>query len=156
MSEHGIALIPVEKLSNTHLDGAAMMTVEGRPVVGMTLRYDRIDNFWFCLLQELAHIGRHIEKGDSDFFVDNLDIPTSDKTEKEANEWASEAAIPEKIWSSHPISLLPNANNVIALAHTLKIHPAIVAGRVRFLSKNYQLLTSFVGNKEVRRFLRFQ
>ena len=156
LSEHGIALIPVEKLSNTHLDGAAMMTVEGRPVVGMTLRYDRIDNFWFCLLHELAHIGRHIEKGDSDFFVDNLDIPTSDKTEKEANEWASEAAIPEKIWSCHPISLLPNANNVIALAHTLKIHPAIVAGRVRFLSKNYQLLTSFVGNKEVRRFLRFQ
>jgi HTH-type transcriptional regulator/antitoxin HigA len=155
LSKNGIALIPVEKLSNTHLDGAAMMTIEGRPVIGMTLRYDRIDNFWFCLLHELAHIGRHIEKGDSDFFVDNLDIPSSDKTEEEANEWASKASIPERIWNSHPISTLPNTNNVIGLAHTLKIHPAIVAGRVRFLSKNYQLLTSFVGNKEVRRFLRF-
>ncbi len=156
LSANGIALIPVEKLPGTHLDGAAMMTVEGRPVIGMTLRYDRIDNFWFCLLHELAHIARHIEEGQSDLFVDNLDIPSSDRLETEADEWASEASIPEAVWNKHSVSYLPNSNNVIALSYLLQIHPAIVAGRVRFRNRNYQLLTSFVGNKEVRRVLPFQ
>jgi len=32
-----------------------------RPVIGLTLRYDRIDNFWFCLLHELAHVGLHLD-----------------------------------------------------------------------------------------------
>ena len=49
LSEYGIALVSVEKLSNTHLDGASMMTVEGRPVIGMTLRYDRIRQFLVLL-----------------------------------------------------------------------------------------------------------
>ena len=49
-------------MPRTHLDGAALQLADGTPVIGLTLRYDRLDNFWFCLLHELAHIGRHLRK----------------------------------------------------------------------------------------------
>jgi HTH-type transcriptional regulator/antitoxin HigA len=122
----------------------------------VTLRYDRIDNFWFCMLHELAHIGRHIETGSNDFFVDDLELSSKNKFEDEADEWASEALVPKKIWDAHPVSNVPNSNNVIALAHKLGVHPAVVAGRVRYVSGNYQLLSAFVGSGEVRKYLRYE
>ena len=33
----------------------------GAPVAALTLRYDRLDNFWFTLLHELAHIALHMD-----------------------------------------------------------------------------------------------
>ena len=57
LAKHGIPLVVVPHLPKTHLDGAALKLGDGTPVIGLTLRYDRIDNFWFCLLHELAHVG---------------------------------------------------------------------------------------------------
>lgn len=51
----GVHFVIVPHLPKTYLDGAALH-VEGRPTVALTLRYDRIDSFWFTLLHELAHI----------------------------------------------------------------------------------------------------
>lgn len=31
-----------------------------RPIVALTLRHDRIDNFWFALLHEVAHVALHL------------------------------------------------------------------------------------------------
>ena len=41
--------------------------------------------------------------------------------------------------------------SVMELAQRLEIHPAIVAGRVRHETKNFRLLSQFVGTGEVRR-----
>lgn len=38
-----------------------------------------------------------------------------------------------------------------ALAQRLGIHPAVVAGRVRYERDNYRLLSRFVGTGQVRR-----
>ena len=65
LAKHGIILIVAPHLANTYLDGAAMLMKDGTPVVRMTVRYDRLDNFWFCLLHELTHVARHLsEKGE--------------------------------------------------------------------------------------------
>ena len=37
------------------------------------------------------------------------------------------------------------------LATALQVHPAIVAGRIRYERRNYRLLSQFVGTGEVRR-----
>ena len=57
----GCALRAVAPLEKTYLDGAAFWLDE-RPAVGLTLRYDRIDSFWFTLMHELAHLaeGEHV------------------------------------------------------------------------------------------------
>ena len=74
LAEHGVPLVAERHLPRTHLDGAALRLGDGRPVVGLTLRYDRIDSFWFCLLHELAHVGRHMDHDSGDAFVDDLSL----------------------------------------------------------------------------------
>jgi HTH-type transcriptional regulator/antitoxin HigA len=61
LAKHGITLVVVHHLPRTYLDGAALKLGDGTPVVGLTLRCDRVDGFWFCLLHELAHLGCHME-----------------------------------------------------------------------------------------------
>ena len=61
----------------------------GHPSLVLTLRYDRIDNFWFSLLPELAHLGCHLD-GSSEAFVDDLERPSDDAREAKAGAWAQE------------------------------------------------------------------
>ena len=149
LANHGIALVVEKNLPKTYLDGAAFWTVDNTPVVGMTIRYDRIDNFWFCLLHELAHIGRHMPDGNGEVFIDDLDLRNltkgqASKYEHEADQWAKEALIPSSLWNKHPIKNQPSEKNVLSLAEKASIHPAIVAGRIRHEKKNYKLLTQFM------------
>jgi HTH-type transcriptional regulator/antitoxin HigA len=153
LAEHGIVLVVARHLSNTYLDGAAMLMEDGTPVIGMTLRYDRLDNFWFCLLHELAHIARHMEGKGERLFVDDLDLSAKDDDprEREADEWANDALVPPRDWDEHPAQDLPTVGNVIALAQRVNVHPAIVAGRIRRKLADYRKLTQLVGAGEVRK-----
>jgi HTH-type transcriptional regulator/antitoxin HigA len=155
LAQHGIALVVAPHLSKTYLDGAALWTKEQVPVVGMTIRYDRLDNFWFCLLHELAHLGRHIPNGDGEVFIDDLqlrerDHAVDDAREREADAWAQDALIPAKLWNDHAARIHPSVANVVDLAHQAKMHPAVVAGRIRYERHSYRLLSQFVGANEVR------
>ena len=155
LAKHGIALVVAGHLPKTYLDGAALWTIDQVPVVGMTIRYDRLDNFWFCLLHELAHLGRHFPDGKSEVFIDDLQLrernhERDDDREREADEWAQDALIPPELWAGHPARHIPNVQNVLSLARQADIHPAVVAGRIRHELHNYRLLSQFVGAKEVR------
>lgn len=154
LEKQGIYLIVVPHLPKTYLDGAAMLMPDGTPVIGLTLRHDRIDNFWFCLLHELAHVAKHLTESDR-IIIDDLDLirhdaESEDKNEKEADEMTRDGLIPKKVWERNPIRGKVTAAKVYALAEQLKIHPAIIAGRVRYEQNNYKLLTKFVGRKQVR------
>jgi HTH-type transcriptional regulator/antitoxin HigA len=155
LEKNGIHLIIVPHLPRTYLDGATMLLPSGKPVIGMTLRYDRLDNFWFCLLHELAHVAKHLTSPDT-IIIDDLDFrrhekKTGDRIEKDADEMAMEAMIPRKVWSKRPVRGRATPGKVVELAETLKIHPAIIAGRIRFENQNYRLLSRLVGNGEVRK-----
>lgn len=156
LANHGIPLVILEHLPRTYLDGAALRLADGRPVVAMTLRYDRIDHFWFSLLHELAHVGRHMESGQADSFIDDLNLRNAqsaqtDPREAEADEWAEEALIPRNVWQTSLVREAPTPASVVDLARSLRIHPAIVAGKVRYEHRNYKMLSHFVGMGEVRR-----
>ena len=155
LAERGIGLECVRHLSRIYLDGAALSLADGRPVIGLTLRYDRIDNFWFTLLHELAHVGLHLDGNDHISFIDDMtlrgrDDNRADSKETQADQWAEEALIPSEVWDDSEARHNPNANSVITLAQRLGIHPAIVAGRVRYERGNYRLLSQFVGTGQVR------
>ena len=156
LAKHGIHLVCVLHLPRTHLDGAALQLVDGTPVIGLTLRYDRLDNFWFCLLHELAHIGRHMDGKRDEVFIDdhNLGVVEGvrrDPKEDEADGWANAAIIPPDVWQTSRVGDNPSPIAVVELAQKLGIHPAIVAGRVRHESRNFRLLSHFVGTGDVRR-----
>ena len=154
---HGIGFEFVPHLPRTHLDGAALRLRDGSPVVGLTLRYDRIDNFWFTLLHELAHIGLHLDQCEAEGgFVDDhslrgVESVGGDFMEQDADRWAQDALIPPEIWEESVILDHPTAMSVIDLGWEAGVHPAIIAGRIRHEHGNYRLLSQFVGAGEVRR-----
>lgn len=96
--DYGIRVVVEPHLSRTYLDGAVILTDEKKPVIGLTIRYDRIDNFWFTLIHELAHIFLHSHQN-IEIFYDDLDI-IEDKNflETEADEFAREILIPKEEW----------------------------------------------------------
>ena len=156
LAKHGIALVIVSHLPRTYLDGAALRLKDSQPVVGLTLRYDRIDNFWFCLLHELAHVGRHLDNNQGNAFVDDQTLRgvegrREDPRETQADEWATEALVPQAAWEASAAREHPTPMAVMNLAHALQVHPAIIAGKIRYEQQNYRLLSQFVGTGEVRR-----
>lgn len=155
LEKQGIHLIVVSHLPKTYLDGAAMLLPDGTPVIGLTLRHDRIDNFWFCLLHELVHVAKHLSASDQ-IIIDDLDLrghngAAEDEIEQEADEMTRDGLIPKKMWEKNPMQDKPTTAKVYALAEILKIHPAIIAGRIRHERNNYKILAKHVGNGQVRK-----
>jgi HTH-type transcriptional regulator/antitoxin HigA len=150
LGKAGIHLVLERHLPHTHLDGAAMKLPSGAPVVGLTLRHDRLDNFWFTLFHELAHVALHLDKGDVDVFFDDITKATKDRREREADELASEALIPREIWKAAKLRRNTPAANVVAFAEKLRISPAIPAGRVRFESNDYTVMKPLIGSGKLR------
>ena len=138
----GIALVFENHFNKTYLDGAAMFDGD-RPVVALTLRHDRLDNFWFALLHELVHVKEHLSP-DRSFIADNLEDKVHRQTaeESEADDGARDILIPHAEWLASDLINSPTMDAAMALADKLRIHPIIVAGRVRFESGNWRLLSS--------------
>jgi len=150
LMSYGIIFIYERHLPRTYLDGASFLTPKGNPVVALTLRYDRLDNFWFVLMHELIHVWKHLS-GDVEIFIDDLDhSDVSNPDEKEADDLATEILVPTKEWESSEASL-GSAFGVQELAERLRIHPAIVAGKIRREENNYRKLNNLVGHGEVRK-----
>jgi HTH-type transcriptional regulator/antitoxin HigA len=161
LNRWGIHLIILHHLPQTYLDGASFIAPWGRPVVGLTLRHDRLDNFWFTLLHELAHVRLHLDRDGQDglaFFDDTQHIQaepddaSEDVREREANAFAREMLISADVWEQKRPILLPDPSEraVRNVAQELRISPAIVAGRIRWETQNYTQLGSLVGARQVR------
>jgi HTH-type transcriptional regulator/antitoxin HigA len=155
LQKYGIALVVESHLPRTHLDGAALLLEDNRPVIGLTLRHDRLDNFWFTLLHELAHVALHLRQA-GDGFYDDLDAEGAGEQEAEADHVAGEALLPGRVWETTALRHLRSPEAVEHLARELKIHRAIVAGRMRHEAKNFRILNHLVGSGEVREVFRSQ
>ncbi len=130
LRDHGVILIIERHLPSTHLDGAAILLNREIPVIGLTLRHDRLDNFWFTLLHELGHIFRHRDKGLREGFFDEEGAPSVDELEVEADEFAESAFIPNEVWRKSFVRFTTSPNQVIQFAKERGISSAIVAGRI--------------------------
>ena len=149
LTKGGIHMVVLRHLPQTHLDGIAMMLPSGNPVVALTVRHDRLDNFWFTLFHELGHIALHFDREKDACFVDDLDSAPEGR-ECEADEFAQNHLIPYEIWEKAPARVEQTPRSVQALAESLRVHPAVIAGRIRREQKNYRLLTQLVGLNGVR------
>lgn len=147
--QRGVVLIIERHLKGTHLDGAATVMSDGRPVIGITCRYDRLDNFWFVLSHELAHLALHFNGNQNDWILDDLDSNGDSNLENEADAMAQESLIPAEIWKRiNPRST--SSRQIREIAKLAKVGISVVAGRVRRESENYKEFTPLIGSKEVR------
>ncbi|KKP36866.1 MAG: hypothetical protein UR63_C0041G0004 [Candidatus Roizmanbacteria bacterium GW2011_GWC2_35_12] len=151
LKDCGIGFVVEPHFPQTYLDGAAILKNKQHPVIGLTLRYDRLDNFWFTLMHELAHISLHYNQV-TNLFYDDLDrLDDNNIQEQDADKLAGESLIPEKIWENSPARLVPSPIAAQSLAQEIGIHPAIVAGKMRHENNRYHYLISLLGQGEVRK-----
>lgn len=122
----GVYFIIVPHLTKTFLDGASFI-FNGHPVIALTLRYDRIDSFWFTLLHEAAHIVLGHE-GCLDYF----DQQDKNSQEQEADQLASEWLINQSDLKYFIDSKAPyiSKNDVIHFASDHDRHPGIILGQL--------------------------
>lgn len=146
LESFGIAFVVLEHLPGTYLDGAALRRTDGAPVIAMTLRYDRLDNFWFTLLHEFCHVACHLD-ADRPVIFDDLEVKTSDDIEEEADRFAQDVLIPPKIWKRRRSPDL-DTEAVQAIATAAAVHPAVVAGRWQRENKDYRRFAKLLGRGE--------
>lgn len=151
LAKKGIALIIEPQLPKTKMDGASMLGQKG-PVIGLTIRFDRIDSFWFTLIHELAHIAKHL-KITGEALIDDLESRDDDEDprEIEANKLAREAFIPRSVWIRSDAFREKTPEAIRRLSEELRINPAIIAGRIRYEKNNYRLLNDLVGHRQIRK-----
>jgi HTH-type transcriptional regulator/antitoxin HigA len=149
--EKGIVVIIEPQLKGLKLDGAAFLS-GGTPIIGLTLRNDRLDNFWYTLFHELAHVYLHYLTGlAAGFFDEELEGEKTDDLELEADQFASSALIPPEAWRLSPARISRSAGPIEGFANQLGIHPAIVFGRIRRERNNYSIFSDRVGFGVVRK-----
>lgn len=152
LAAEGIAFVVLDHLPGTYLDGAALLRPDGRPLIAMTLRHDRIDNFWFTLLHEYAHVCKHLGTA-RPVILDDLQLEQPSDIEAEADAFAQKALIPPSLAAalSDP-DLSPD--RVEAIAARAGVHHAIVAGRWQREHSDYRRFSRLLGHGEVRESLR--
>jgi HTH-type transcriptional regulator/antitoxin HigA len=155
LADRGIVMVVEAHLPRTRLDGAALLIEDGAPIVALTIRYDRLDNFWFTLLHECAHVAKHLagaSGSDVTEYFDDLEVAdTGDAREREADTFAHESLVPSAQWQASAVAFAPSVDAAVALAEEVGVSPAVVAGRVRHEKRNFRLLSPLVGAGEVRR-----
>jgi HTH-type transcriptional regulator / antitoxin HigA len=150
LKTYGIHLIIEPKLKHTHIDGSIFWNKTNNPVIILTIRRDRLDNFWFTLLHEIGHLFLHLSDCDYDNFVDDLQhFNNIDDLEKQADQFASNSLIPPHFWDNELLTDF-NTLKIISLAQQIGVHTAIVAGRIRWETQNYKLLSKLIGIMQVR------
>jgi HTH-type transcriptional regulator/antitoxin HigA len=131
----GIRFVVVEHLKSTRIDGAALWLDDVSPVVVMSLRYDRIDNFWFVLAHEIAHVKNGDRSVDTDL-VGTSAQPTEEKpeVERKADRMASSLLIPPRTLQAFIERHRPRFSKqaIRGFAQTLGIHPGIVVGQLQY------------------------
>jgi HTH-type transcriptional regulator/antitoxin HigA len=149
LSKLGVILVILPHLPGTHLDGAAMRRADGVPIVALTLRRDRIDNFWFTLLHELAHVVFHLGD-DKTFILDDLEIGSSDQIEEHADRLAQEALVPADLWATFNNGAYTSLDDVIEFARRADVAPGVIAGRWQKTNRDFRRFSRLLGHGTVR------
>lgn len=147
LAECGVRFVVVEQLPGSKIDGACFWLNDGAtPVVGMSLRFDRIDNFWFVLRHELEHVLRR--HGVASYLVDeNLEggeeaahdaLPDE---EKMANRAAANFCAPHEEFEDFVVRYHPLFSEEIITEFSSQVnrHPGLIVGQLhrRFGRHNF-------------------
>lgn len=150
--ERGILLIYELAIPGMKLDGAVFTLNAKRPVIALSLRYPRLDIFWFTLMHELAHLVLHYEKL-ADPILDDVDADHADIVERMADRLASNSLISRSDWRSCSALYSPSEKAVREFAFKVRVHPSIVAGRLRRELGRHDIFSDIVNEINVRKVL---
>jgi HTH-type transcriptional regulator / antitoxin HigA len=146
LQEAGIRFVLVEAPEGSKIDGVCFWLKSSGPVIGMSLRFDRIDNFWFVLRHELEHVkcghGKSAYIIDVDLEDGGDDIASEPISEEEriANSAAAEFCVNQSRMKSFIARKQPyiSERDVLAFAKICNVHPGIIVGQLHRNLNNYK------------------
>ena len=136
LAEAGVRLVFVEPLAGSKMDGACFWLDEQKPVIGMTLRFDRIDNFWFVLRHEIEHVLREDGKAENEVVIDT-DVGESKENlpecERRANAAGADFCVPTAELENFIARVQPyfSEEKVLRFAQRISVHPGLVVGQLQ-------------------------
>lgn len=139
LAESGIRFLVIEPLQQTRIDGVCFWLDEKSPVIALSLRYDRIDSFWFSLMHEMGHLkNRDGLKNDGQLDTDLVGdraLPTEEKPEfeRQADEFAGNFLVPQAEIASFIARIRPlySVSRIVGFARRIKVHAGIVVGQLQ-------------------------
>lgn len=144
LAEHGIRFLIVEHLPRTKIDGVTFWLDPESPVIVLSIRYDRIDSFWYTLSHELAHVRSRDGLGsrqcvlDTELVGDESYAPgdQDDRTEEErqADLFAEDFLVTREELNNFIRRTRPlySKAKIRGFAHRLNVHPGIVVGQLQY------------------------
>jgi HTH-type transcriptional regulator/antitoxin HigA len=143
LNEAGVRFVIVEGLPGGRIDGVCSWLDDQSPVIGMSLRFDRIDNFWFVLRHECAHV---IHKHGGGMSIIDADLSpleqNIDNEETIADADAADFCVPTAKMRSFFLRKDPLFSDldVRAFAQINNTHPGLVVGQLQHMVKRFNLL----------------
>lgn len=144
LAESGVRFLIVETLPSGKIDGVCFWLNDAAPVIALSMRFDRIDNFWFVLRHELEHVirlhGRTAMMLDAELEGENAGIGEKvSEEERLANEAAADFCVPRKMMEAFIARKSPifREADILAFARMIRIHPGLIAGQLRYRTGHY-------------------
>lgn len=142
LDQAGIRLVLVE-CKNSKIDGVCTWLDKASPVIGLTLRFDRIDNFWFNLRHELAHVEQgYTAQSNVDWDVGATISDLETKANKVASQFCTPPELVDEFLSSYKNRVTDDTVREFANKHSL--NPSVLAGQIRYTMKKYNILTKLM------------
>jgi HTH-type transcriptional regulator / antitoxin HigA len=145
LAECGIRFVVVETLPAAKIDGVCFWLNPNTPVIGLTLRFDRIDNFWFVLRHEIEHVlqghGMSTVVLDAGLEGDRAGTgPGVDAEERIANQAAQDFLVPSHHLAAFIARKAPffSDRDLVGFAKIMRVHPGIVAGQLQRQTNRYE------------------
>lgn len=145
LAEAGVNFVLVEPMAGSKMDGACFWLKDDRPVIGMTLRFDRIDNFWFVLRHEIEHVLREDGKTSSQAVIDTdvgEDKDGLPECERLANSAGADFCVPSAELENFILRVQPyfSEEKVLRFAQRINVHPGLVVGQLQRKLKRHDFL----------------
>jgi HTH-type transcriptional regulator/antitoxin HigA len=138
LQECGVRFVIVEALPSSKIDGVCFWLDKKSPVIGLSTRHDRIDNFWFVLRHEIEHVlkrhGQEAEIIDSDLDSDDPSgVNNIPDEERIANAAAANFCVPISELDSFFTRKFPlfSERDILGFSGRLGRHPGIVVGQIQ-------------------------
>jgi len=146
---HGVILVVEPGFKSMKMDGCVYTLSQGTPVIGISVRYNRYDNFWFTLMHELAHVSMHYERLNNPI-LDDLEADADEDIEIDANIVAKDSLISRQHWRV-VWGFRDNKRLFVDACKQAGVHPAIAAGMIRYQTGKYSLYPEYHKVMDVRR-----
>ena len=152
LAPYGIVFLWEASIPSLKLDGAVFSLSSGQIVIALSLRYARLDHFWFTLMHELAHVVLHSEYLHEQI-LDDFDAISESLIEQQADRLASDSLIPRNEWRSCSARYTNSVADIISFAERLGIPSQCVAGRLQRELGRYDLFSEIINKYNVREIL---